>query len=80
MIDNILAAKPEEIAALRECCVRYWTHAPRDNWNITVTDERRPAFEALRDAGYIDLHGAVAALRIDRLHVCGDLIGPQATI
>ena len=70
----------EERAALRQCCLRYWQHAPRDNWNITVSDATQPAFEGIRDAGFIDLHGGVAALRPESIWVAWYLIGPQASI
>lgn len=56
-------ATADEIEALRECCTAYWTQRPRDSWNITVTEARRPIFENLRDSGYIDPHDDVAALR-----------------
>lgn len=64
----------DERAALRQCCLRYWTHTPRDSWNITVSDSTRPVFEALRDYGYIDLHGDVAALRPEKTNACAYIL------
>jgi|BarGraIncu00421A_1022006.scaffolds.fasta_scaffold40122_2 hypothetical protein len=64
----------DERAALRQCCLRYFQHAPRDNWNIQVTEATRPAFEGIRDAGYIDLHGDVAALRPNGINACAYIL------
>jgi len=78
-IDTLNALSGDEVEALRELCVKYWHHAPRDNYNVAVTDARMSVFESLRDSGLIDLHGAVAALKTDRLDICKYLIGPSAT-
>jgi hypothetical protein len=78
-VDTLNALSGDEVEALRELCVKFWHHAPRDNYNVAVTEARRSIFEALALAGLIDYHGDVAALKTDRLDICKYLIGPSAT-